>query len=234
MEAAEEFSSGTLAAVSLVGRSGGLVKRLRGFSKDRHTVPDAVNAATEAFFARICAAEVAEEGEEWFQRAREVFGYKRREVSLATDGGVALLSSADFAFEVLWSLDPAEPSSYLVTRTLRALGGRGAVVTPEADRVFAGAFSEIVFSLTRGVRVEDVVDAVEALAVPVSMSVSYPASCAECTIAVEGVDAVVRCTGATLELVFPRAGSPRELLEAFGRVRSAFRFTGDAALVALL
>jgi hypothetical protein len=39
---------------------------------------------------------------------------------------------------------------------------------------------------------------------------------------VDGVDARVRCTGAALDLVFPRAGSPGELIEAFAAVRGAF------------
>ncbi|MGH8020060.1 MAG: hypothetical protein ACREIA_17635 [Opitutaceae bacterium] len=82
--------------------------------------------------------------------------------------------------------------------------------------------------------VEGVIDAVEALPEPSTLSVSYPANCAECTIGVSTVDAVVRCTGATLELIFSRAGSPRELLEAFSEVRAAFRFTQDESLAALL
>jgi hypothetical protein len=39
---------------------------------------------------------------------------------------------------------------------------------------------------------------------------------------VEGVDAEVRCTGAALDMVFPRSGSPRELMAEFERLRGAF------------
>ncbi len=234
MDDASAFSSRTLSAISLLGRSGGMVKRLRGFRKDRHTIPDGVNNATEAFFARLCADEVAEEGEEWFQRARDAFGYKRRDLSLATDGSCALLTAKDFAFEIIWTLDGGDPSSYTITRALRDFRDVDAILGPAGDRVFGGAFTHIVFTLARGVSVEAVIDAVEALPEPSTLSVNYPANCAECVIGVSTIDAVVRCTGATLELVFPRAGSPRELLEAFGAVRAAFRFTEDEALAALL
>jgi hypothetical protein len=44
-------------------------------------------------------------------------------------------------------------------------------------------------------------------------------------IGVAGVDAVVRCTGATLDVVFPRGAAPGELLEAFGAVRGAFQIS---------
>ncbi len=39
---------------------------------------------------------------------------------------------------------------------------------------------------------------------------------------VNNVDANVRCTGASLDMVFPRAGSPRELIAAFAAVRGSF------------
>jgi hypothetical protein len=55
------------------------------------------------------------------------------------------------------------------------------------------------------------------------MTVSYPSDCRECVIRVEGVDAAVRCSGGTLEMVFPRAGAPHELLAGFAVVRGAFQ-----------
>ena len=42
---------------------------------------------------------------------------------------------------------------------------------------------------------------------------------------IEGVDADVRCTGATLEVVFPRTGAPAELIDGFAAVREAFQIS---------
>src|SRR6184192_4054860 len=64
-----------ISQVSLVGRGGGAVKALAGFKKSHHTVPDAVNAATQGFFAKLCAGELAAEAEDFFQRARAGLGY---------------------------------------------------------------------------------------------------------------------------------------------------------------
>jgi hypothetical protein len=233
MSTGPDFSPTTLAALHLSGRTGGAVKRLRGFRKDRHTVPDAVNAATQTFFARLCADEVTEEGEQWFQRTKTALGYKRRDLTLTLGPASALLTARDFALESTWTLDAGDPGSYVVTRTLRSFHAAEFVLGPGCHEVFAGTFTEIVFTLARGVSVEAVIDAVEALP-DTTLTVRYPATCAECTLAVPGVDAMVRCTGATVELVFSHAGSPRELIEAFGRVRSAFRLTEDASLAGLL
>ena len=234
MSSSAEFSPSTLAALSLSGTSGGVVKRLRGFRKDRHTVPDAVNSATQAFFARICADELAEEAEGWFQRARSACGYKRADLRLELGAANALLLAKDFSLEIAWALDSSDPGTYTITRTLRDVREADFVLSPACDAVFGGTFSQIIFTLARGVSVEAVIDAVEALPEPARLGVAYPADCAECTLRVPEVDASVRCTGATLELVFPRAGSPRELIEAFGEVRAAFRFTQDESLAGLL
>jgi len=234
MSSDPEFTPSTLAALSLSGRGEGVVKRLRGFRKDRHTVPDAVNNATQAFFARLCADELAEEAETWFQRAKAGFGYKRRDLSLDLGPGSAVLTAKDFTLELHWALAEGDPASYTTTRTLRNFQAADFVLSPASDAVFTGAFTDIVFTLARGVSVEAVIDAVEDLPDTSSLAVHYPADCSECTLRVPDVSAEVRCTGATLELVFPHAGSPRELIEEFGRVRSAFRFTQDQSLAGLL
>lgn len=229
-----EIPSATLSTISLSGASGGQVRRLRGFRKDRHTVPDGVTPATEAFFARICAEELAEEAEDWFQRIRTGFGYKRSELRLELGSANALLLARDFSLELAWALDPSQVGHYTTTRILRDVRDATVVQAPACDSVFHATFSRMVFTLARGVSVEAVIDAVEALPDSAPLHVTYPADCRECTLAVDGVGATVRCTGASLEMDLARAGSPREIIEAFGAVRAAFRLSQDAALAGLL
>ena len=66
------------------------------------------------------------------------------------------------------------------------------------------------------------IDAIEGLDDESQLQVDYPSDYSECTIRVEDVDATVRCTGASLDMVFPQAGAPRDLLAEFAAVRSAF------------
>jgi len=66
------------------------------------------------------------------------------------------------------------------------------------------------------------------------LSVTYPSDCRDCLLAVEGVDAEVKFDGSELAILFPRNGSPRELMEAFEAVREAFRLTKHKALSGLL
>ena len=157
-----EAASPFISRISLVGRDAGRVKALAGFKKQHHTVPDAVNAATEGFLAKLCATELATEAEQFFQRAKSAFGYKRTELALAVSSPVAVLTAKDFTLEIAYALQPDDPAGYGITRTLHSLSETEGAARPELNELFAAKFSGIVFDLVKGVPVEAVIDAVEA------------------------------------------------------------------------
>jgi hypothetical protein len=220
-----ELPSSIISGISFIGRSGGTVKTLAGFKKGHHTVPDAANAVTNAFLGKICERELAETAEKFFQQARTRLGYKRKEVALNVAGAAAVLTAKDFTLEIFYALEDGAPARYTVTTTLRDLRSAELARTEAFAAVFAGKFTEISFALKKGARVEAIVDVIEALDGQGGLAVSYPSDCRECVIRVEGVDAAVRCTGGSLELVFPRAGAPHELLAGFAAVREAFQIS---------
>ena len=220
--------------ISLVGRSHGAVKNLGGFRKQHHTVPDAVSAATTAFLGKLCSDELREEGEQIYQRTKTALGYKRTQLTLEVTSPVALLTTKDFTLELAYALEKSDPAAYLITRTLHSLSSGGLVERPEFDALFAGMFSGIVFGLTKGIRVETVIDTVEALGDDSDLTVNYPSDCRHCVLCVESVEANVVCDGATLEMRFPKNGSPRQLVAAFAAVRSAFALTKNRVLAGLL
>ena len=223
-----------ISRISLVGRSAGLVKTLDGFKKQHHTVPDAVNTATEGFLAKLCAGELAEEAEKFYQQAKTAFGYKRTELTLDVTSPVAVLVAKDFTLEIAYALQADDPASYGITRTLHSLSESEGTARPELNELFATGFSGIVFDLVKGVPVEAVIDAVEARGGEDGLAVNYPSDCRHCVIVVDGVDAEVVCDGATLEMRFRRPGSPAELVTAFAAVRSAFALSRNRVLAGLL
>jgi hypothetical protein len=220
--------------LSLAGRRFGRVKTLAGFKKQHHTVPDAINAATSAFLGKLCLSELTAEGERWFQRSKSAFDYKRVELALETTSPVAVLTAKDFTLEIAYALEPSDPSSYGLTHTLHKLSDGELVERPGFDELFSQMFDRMVFTLTKGTSVEAVIDAVEAQAGARGLAVSYPSDCRHCVLRVTGVEAEVVCDGATLEMRFPRPGSPREVVAAFAEVRSAFALTKNRVLAGLL
>lgn len=232
--AAQNDLQAIVSRVQLVGRTSGRFKSLPGFDKSRHVAPDAVNAATNGFLARLCAAPLAEEAEGFFQRAREVLGYKRKELALDVTPPAAVLTAKDFTFELAYALDERAPDEFVVMRTLHQVADAAVVQHAGFDALFSSQFGEVTFLLKKGVSVEAVVDAVEDLPGDAGMSVNYPSDCRSCTLMVEGVDASVVCDGVSLAMHFPRLGSPRELLESFAAVREAFVLSKHRALSGLL
>ncbi|MCC6416359.1 MAG: hypothetical protein IT582_10665 [Opitutaceae bacterium] len=225
----EDVPASVIADLRFVGRSGGAVKALGGFRKGRHTLPDAANATTNAFLGRLCEGELTEQAEQLFQSVRAALGYKRKEIALTTSGPQAVLSARDFTFEIFYTLNPASPESYAITQTLLDVKGVDLLRREEFNAVFASLFTELSFTLKKGVRVEAVIDAIEGLDHETTLRVDYPSDCSECQISVEEVEARVRCTGASIDMVFPRAGAPRELLNEFLAVRSAFQLSKTLA-----
>lgn len=224
-----DLPSSIVAGLGFVGRSGGAVKSLAGFQKGRHILPTAANPTTNAFLAKLCATELEETAEAFFQSARAALGYKRLELTLQVASPSAVLTAKDFTFEIAYALEESDPARYAVTQTLHDLRHAELVRQPGFDSVFTGRFTELTFALKKGVQVEAVIDLVEALGTDTRLAVSYPSDCGECTLTVAGVEAAVRCTGATLDLVFPSAGSPAELLDGFAAVRAAFALSPELA-----
>lgn len=230
---ADELPSRVVAGISFVGRGGGWVKDLAGFKKGHHTLPDAANAITNAFLGKICAPELGDEAEKLFQEVRTGLGYKRPQVALSVTSPLAMLGARDFSVEIFYRLEEREPARYATTTTLRGLMSVELTRTAGFARIFAGRFTEISFAFKKGAKVEAVIDAVEELELGDGLSVTYPSDCCDCTISVEGVAATVRCTGAALEVIFPKPGGPAELIEQFAAVREAFRISkGLSGLIA--
>ncbi|HVU24954.1 MAG TPA: hypothetical protein VHE13_12585 [Opitutus sp.] len=225
----EELPARVVAGIAFVGRDGGWVKQLEGFRKGHHTVPDAANAATNAFLGKICETRIAEEAERLFQEVRAGLDYKRKEIALAVTSPLAVLGAKDFTVEIFYALEEREPARYAVTTTLRGLMSVELARTEPFARIFGGKFTEISFALRKGASVAAVIDAIEELDRDDGLTVTYPSDYRDCTITVTGVEAAVRCTGAALEIVFPRAGGPAELIEAFAAVREAFRIDRELA-----
>ena len=234
MPAAAHQPNPFISRISLVGLSSGLVKNRAGFRKQHHTVPDAVNAATTAFLGKLCAGELAVEAEKFFQRSKAAFAYKRPDLTLEVTSPVAVLTARDFTLELTYALERNEPARYEIKRTLHSLREGGLVGRPEFNQLFTASFTRMVFSLARGVKVEAVIDAVEAQGSATGLAVRYPSDCRHCVLLVADVPAEVICDGATLEMSFPRPGAPAELVEAFVAARSAFALTKNSVLAGLL
>jgi len=233
MASAGNSTGGTVNAFRFSGHSTGLVKSLGGFVKGRHKLPDAITPTTLSFLAKLCADELAQEAEDFFQRARTLCAYKRKDLELSVASPLAQLTAKDFTFELLYGFDGDDPESYRIVRTLQGISELDFLHSQPCRELFSERFDELIFSLVKGAPVEKVIDAIEDLE-DTPLRVDYPSDCSHCILSVEGVDAKVRFDGAELSMLFDRQGAPGDLLDAFNQVRAAFRLSRDKALSGLL
>lgn len=203
----------------LRGCEGGEVRRLPGFLKGRHTVPEGHNAATEGFAGRIGAALVAERAEERFQAVREAFAFKRREVELSAEEGSALLVTPRFRWQLVLGLDPEDCTRWQMTSELHELDELSLLGEEPLNRAFPADFETLVFPLERSLAVEALVDACEEAELPVD----YPGDCRECALPLTAAEATLRFDGACMELSFRSPRGPAALLEGYREAAEAFR-----------
>ena len=208
-----------------MGRSSGPIKALAGFRKAVHSVPDTANSATNAFLAKLCADELAEAAEQFFQAARTALAYKRKDISVSVTSPTANVVAKDFSIEISYAVEASHPSNYSVTTALRDLTDAKLAHMEAFRGVFRSSFSEIEFMYERSASVEEIIDAIEALDGSAGVSVDFPSDYRHCILRVEGVDAQVRCTAGTLEVVFSRRGSPADLIDGFEALRNAFQIS---------
>lgn len=215
------------------GSATGAFKSLRNFKKSHHTVPDAVNAATSAFLAKLAHDELAEEGEAFFQKARTTLQYKRKDIALDVSAGAAVLTAKDFVFEIHYALREADPSEYEITRSLHSVRSADFLFTQECDALFSRTFREVVFTLAKGAPVEGVIDAVESLKGSL-LEVEYPSDYRSCTLSVPDIAAQIRFDGGELAMVFDTPAPPSELWKQFLELRSAFALTKNPIITGLV
>ena len=113
--------AGVFQAISLAGRQDGLVKRLAGFDKSRHTVPKYVSDRASEFLGRLCEEELSEWADDLFRDMRHAMNYKRRDMSLDCENGLARLVAKDFVLERRYSLVEESPQYYDVETELSAV-----------------------------------------------------------------------------------------------------------------
>ncbi len=215
-------SQSVLSSLSLVGRVWGEVRRLPAFDKKRHTVPDGVNAATLAFLGKLCSDEVSSDAEALFQSVRQFLGYKRKEISLITDLGMAQMRAKGFVLEIRCELDDEDSSRYFIETELKEVSSKDLLEDAAFTSAIGSRFDRLRLELRGQVSVEAVVDAVEADESG-ELSVDYPSDCSSCDVRIEGVNADVFIDGAILEVRYGSMASAASLMVAFEGVGCRFR-----------
>ena len=210
----QDSDSRFLRDLSFVGQLEGLVKRMGGFDKSRHTPPKFASDRAQQFLARLAEPELVEWGEEQFAAFRERLRYRRTDISLAVENGVARVEAKDFILERRYSLIEDEPGSYIAETELRDPGSADLLEEDGFNEAIGPQFERLRCVFKREASVEELIDGIED-AEEGKIEVKYPSTCEYCDARIEGLDALFRFDAATLEIRFPSYGMPRQLIGAY-------------------
>ncbi len=127
----------------LEGTETGEIRRLDGFQRGFHTVPDKISDSAEGWCHRLLANRISEELQELYQRARDVLGARRRDVRKEQEDGGADLDTPAFRYTIETGQNPDDAAEYIIRRRLELRQGwaehRAAI-----DELFGNDFERLV------------------------------------------------------------------------------------------
>lgn len=207
-------AQGIVRQLTLFGDYEGLVKRFGGFDKARHTVPKFASDRAQLFLARLAEPELTEWGEERFAAYREAMNYRRKDISLVVEAGVARIESKDFILERRYLLNEDSPESYSAETELLEASSLDLLESEPFNEATGPVFERLRCHFKREVSVESLIDGIED-SEKRELSIDYPSTCEYCDTRLEGLNAVFRFDSASLEIRFPSYGVPKQLMDAF-------------------
>ncbi len=102
----------------LEGVETGEIHRLNGFRKGFHTVPTEINDSAERWCHRLLADRVAEELQDYYQRARDALDVRRRDLRKEAEDGSGNLDTPAFRYWIETGQNPDDPAEYIIRRRL--------------------------------------------------------------------------------------------------------------------
>jgi len=185
----------------LVGGSRGRVKSLSGFTKFVKE-PDSCTSRSAQFVESLGVKEVEDRATEIFDRVREVFKYKRRELFFDKEGAI---KTPDFDVLVRLTQDPVTPNMYLLTNEVTVQRRPEVISEPAFTEVFARYCNSVVLDLGGSLDIEAKIDDIEDVD-SLRAHLEYDAECTEFTLRFPGTGIVLHATRDRLQFTLSGGG----------------------------
>lgn len=154
------MSENYISDTSLRGERIGRVRDLTGFTRF-HRDPEEHGPRARDFVQKAGSENVAEQATLLFQSIRKGFRYKRKEISLACDGGGASIKTPDFDVALTIDQDPKVAANYRITTEVAGFRNADIVDRPHFTGLFAAFCDRVVIDFANPIDMEDRIDAIE-------------------------------------------------------------------------
>ncbi len=221
VQTATKEQSQQIVSVSLVAQQTGEVRRLSGFKKRLHSIPDEISNRTSSFVGDLATPEIDKDIDQKYRALREQFKFKRADMNVSDiSGGSGTIITPFFNYSVSVSLNPANASEVIWHRQVSEIKDSEPIFSDEFAYVFDELFDTVEFSPPTKVDLEAFIDHIEELDDD-RIDLQYDRSATWCDLVIEGIGGKVHVTAATLRMVLTKPEAPRQLLEAFFEMQNA-------------
>lgn len=206
--------------VSLANRQQDQVRRLPGFKKKTHHVPDQVNSHTQTFVAKLAADQVREDLDRVFGELRAAFRFKRTEVqSTDWDEGSGVITTPYFRYTSSVFQDPNAADESIWQRDVSEITDTNHLLSDCFVEVFGSLFDTVEFTPPEPIDLEAIIDRVESIDDD-RMWIEFDRQITFCEVAIEGHEEKIHITRESFRIVHPKAETPRKLIDSLFRVQN--------------
>ncbi len=207
--------------VSLAARKIGLIRRMPGYNKSKHRVPDNVNDRAQSFIGALASGTIQDDLDRVFQLLRNAFRFKRTELQThETDDGAGCIQTPFFRYTSCVYQNPTNASEVVWQQDISDVADPSKLLTDEFEAVFGQAFDTVEFLPTSPIVLESLIDTIEDID-DERVRLEYDRQLTYCEVFIEGTIAKLQVTPAALRMVYPEPANPSLLVATFFEFQDA-------------
>ncbi|MBT3200183.1 MAG: caspase family protein [Phycisphaerales bacterium] len=207
-----------LKRVCLYAETFGDIRKLSGFIKAHHQPPKHTGAYAEEFVRKIGQVDVDEDSEATYQRLRDIFGFKRKDVQTDSYDGGGTIITPYFDYNVTVAMQLDDASGYVLRREISNIREPQQLFSEEFVQTFPNDFDTLEFETKSEISIDDLIDKIEDLEDD-SIEVTHDKDATYCEIGLDSSNLTIHVTPRNFRLSLPHASSPKLLVESFFEVQ---------------
>jgi len=207
-----------LKRVCLYAETFGDIRKLSGFIKGSHKAPKHTGAYAEEFVRKIGQTDVNEDSEATYQRLRDIFGFKRKDIQTDSYDGGGTIITPFFDYNVTVAMNPDDASGYVLRREISNIREPHQLFSDEFVQTFPSDFDTLEFETKSEISIDNLIDKIEDLDDD-SIQVTHDKDATYCEIELDSSNLTIHVTPRNFRLSLPHASSPKLLIENFFEVQ---------------
>lgn len=213
----------------LSGIKRGRVKELSGFVKPKVQL-STCNDWERNFVESAGSGDVSTQSAELFELLRDLFRYKRKDLSYTCTGATATIKGPDFDVNVSLTQDDEAADYYVMQTEVRSIRSIDMLDDPRFLAAFTKHCKKIVFELEGSIDIESTIDDIENVDLLIKY-LEYDPDCSYFTLRLPDVGVVLHATSRQMTFSLDGHGDLKALLQ---KTRSTIdRLAGDAITLGL-